>query len=120
MLIPSALFLCGWWGLAASFEDVPLDGAASGGGWWGTAGLRLFALVPMILAGLFAWMVWSRRERLERTVGVVEVCAADSYRGVGLMTGGCSSRRVSSSNTRHCSSYIRYCSLHFSFSASLT
>jgi hypothetical protein len=33
----------------------------------------LFSLVPLVLAGLFGRMVWLRRERLERTVGVVEV-----------------------------------------------
>jgi len=74
--IPFSLFLCSWWGFVASFESNPLsDADSTASGWWSTTALRLFSLVPLVLAGLFGRMVWLRRERLERTVGVVELSA---------------------------------------------
>lgn len=76
--VPFLLFLCSWWGFVASFETVPLpedtiNPAMSG--WWSTTALRVFSLIPLLLAVLFGRMVWMRRERLDRTVGVVELSA---------------------------------------------
>lgn len=74
-MIPFVLCVTSWWAFIASFEDDSNIGgpADPGGRWWSSTGLRLFALVPFMLAILFGRMVWKRRKRLERTVAVVEV-----------------------------------------------
>lgn len=74
-LVPTGLFICAWWAFIGSFGTIG-DGADDGrveGTWWGTTGLRLFSLVLLAVATLFARMMWLRRKRLERTVAVVEV-----------------------------------------------
>jgi len=75
VVIPFTLCVISWWAFIASFEDDSNIGgpADPGGRWWSSTGLRLFALVPFVLAVLFGRMVWKRRKRLEQTVAVVEV-----------------------------------------------
>lgn len=71
VVIPFSLFVCGWWAIGASFERI--SEPDTGGSWWATAGLRLGAVFTWLLAAWFARMLWLRRERLHRTVSVVEV-----------------------------------------------
>ncbi|SNX85981.1 uncharacterized protein MEPE_04690 [Melanopsichium pennsylvanicum] len=70
MGVPVVLGL-GWaWAFAGSF--VYDDEAWSGGG-WSTTGLRIISIVPLVLAVLFARMVWQRRKALSRSIAVLEL-----------------------------------------------
>lgn len=72
--VPFFLVIVSWWSFIASFEEVPNDvGTDHESDWWGTTGLRILSVIPLLLAGLFGHMMWKRRQRLERTVAVVEV-----------------------------------------------
>lgn len=61
----------GWaWAFAGSF--IYDDEAWSGGG-WSTTGLRIISIIPLVLAILFARMVWQRRKALSRSIAVLEL-----------------------------------------------
>ncbi|CAD6977834.1 unnamed protein product [Tilletia controversa] len=70
LAIPAVLGL-GWvWALAGSF--VYDDEQWTGGG-WSTTGLRLFSLIPLLMAFLFARSVYKRRAALSRSIAVLEL-----------------------------------------------
>ncbi|KAE8221693.1 hypothetical protein CF319_g4984 [Tilletia indica] len=70
LAIPAVLGL-GWvWALAGSF--VYDDEQWTGGG-WSTTGLRLFSLIPLAMAFLFARSVYKRRSALSRSIAVLEL-----------------------------------------------
>ena len=70
--IPAVLCL-GWlWAFAGSFF---YDDEGWTGGTWGTTGLRLLSLIPLVLAALFSRAVWKRRKALSRSIAVLELSA---------------------------------------------
>ncbi|CCA67496.1 hypothetical protein PIIN_01325 [Serendipita indica DSM 11827] len=64
--VPSVMILAAAWAFAGSFYWTGRTG-----GWAETVGLRLFALVPLVLAGLSARSLYRRRLRLHETISVV-------------------------------------------------
>lgn len=70
MGVPIVLGL-GWaWAFAGSFI---YDDESWSGGSWSTTGLRVISIVPLLLAILFARMVWQRRKALSRSIAVLEL-----------------------------------------------
>lgn len=66
--VPTVMIVAATWAFAASFIWTGKEG-----GWAETVGLRLFALVPLVLAGLSARSLYNRRLRLHETISVVSL-----------------------------------------------
>lgn len=66
--VPMVMIVAATWAFAASFIWTGKEG-----GWAETVGLRLFALVPLVLAGLSARSLYNRRLRLHETISVVSL-----------------------------------------------
>ncbi|KAG8839821.1 hypothetical protein FRC18_003833 [Serendipita sp. 400] len=64
--VPGVMIIAAAWAFAASFFWTGKEG-----GWAETIGLRLFALVPLVLAALSARALYHRRTRLYETISVV-------------------------------------------------
>ncbi|KAL7409201.1 plasma-membrane choline transporter-domain-containing protein [Mrakia frigida] len=70
VVVVSGLMGGSWWLFLGSFEEV---GEGEVRNWWGGTGLRIISIFPFLAAILSARVIWSRRAKLARTVGVVEL-----------------------------------------------